>query len=173
MSTDGSSILNPQSSILNPQSSILKDVERRGEREQNLGVRSLRYSVCLVLSAAPVSAQAPGVRAELGCRAEAAPGRVLCELKYTANEGARLVWADALVTSVPDFVKPLRARITPERFKGAGVGERKLTLAFVAAKAGAGDVVVKARAVVCRGEGERESCRPESQDTRAEIRVGG
>jgi hypothetical protein len=115
------------------------------------------------------------MKAELGCRVEAAPGRVLCELKYTANTGTRLVWADALVTSAPDFVKPLRARIPPERFKGAeaAAGERKLTLAFVAAKAGVGPIVVKARAVVCRGEGERESCRPEIQDTRAEIRVGG
>ena len=113
------------------------------------------------------------MKAELTCRREAAPGRVLCELKYVAASGARLVWADALVTSAPEFVRPLRARVTPERFKGAGSGERKLSLAFVAAKAGVGQVVVKARAVVCRGEGDRESCRPESSDTRAEIRVGG
>jgi hypothetical protein len=133
-------------------------------------VRSWLYGFCLVLSTA--AAEAPSVKAELSCRPEAAPGRVLCELKYTAKDGTRLVWADALVTSAPDFVKPLRARVTPERFKGAAPGERKLTLAFVAAKAGVGQVIVKARAVVCRGEGERESCRPESQDTRAEIRVG-
>jgi hypothetical protein len=126
-----------------------------------------------LLFALPASAEAPGVKAELSCRPEAAPGRVLCELKYTASAGARLVWADALVTSTPEFVKPLRARVTPERFKGAGTTERKLSLAFVAAKAGAGQVVVKARTVVCRGEGEHESCRPETQDARAEIRVGG
>jgi hypothetical protein len=113
------------------------------------------------------------MRAELVCRAEAAPGRVLCELRYLAKPGARLVWADALVTEAPDFVRPLRARVTPERFKGAGSGERKLSLAFVAAKAGVGPVVVKARAVVCRGEGEQEFCRPEIQHVRAEIRVGG
>jgi hypothetical protein len=126
----------------------------------------------VLLLASPAPAEEKGMKAELSCRAEAAPGRVLCELKYTASAGVRLAWADALVTSTPDFVKPLRARIPPDRFKGAGAGERKLTLAFVAAKAGVGQVVVKARAVVCRGEGERESCRPESQDTRAEIRVG-
>ena len=113
------------------------------------------------------------MKAELSCRPEAAPGRVLCELRYTANAGARLVWADALVTSAPAFVKPLRARVTPERFKGIAAGERKLSLAFVAAKAGVGQVVVKARAVVCRGDGERERCRPETLDARAEIRVGG
>ena len=126
-----------------------------------------------LLPPASASGEEKSVKAELSCRPEAAPGRVLCELKYTASAGTRLVWADALVTSAPDFVKPLRARVTPERFKGAAPGERKLTLAFVAAKAGVGQVIVKARAVVCRGAGERESCRPESQDARAEIRIGG
>jgi hypothetical protein len=48
-----------------------------------------------------------------------------------------------------------------------------LSLAFVAAKAGVGAVVVNARAVVCRGEGEQERCRPETRAARAEIRVGG
>jgi hypothetical protein len=128
---------------------------------------------CLFLSAVPAGAAVPDMKAELVCRAEAAPGRVLCELKYLVQPGARLVWADALVTAAPEFVLPLRARVTPERFKGAGVGERKLSLAFVAAKVGVGQVVVKARAVVCRGSGEQERCYPESQDARAEIRVGG
>ena len=121
---------------------------------------------------ASASADAPGMKAELSCRAEAAPGRVLCELKYRASSGARLVWADALVTAAPDFVRPLRSRVTPERFAAAGSAERKLTLAFVAAKSGTGKVTVRARAVVCRGLGEQERCRPESQDAQAEIRVG-
>jgi len=134
--------------------------------------RSKALWLAAAMFALPASAEMPGMKAELVCRPEAAPGRVLCELKYTAQAGARLVWADALVTSAPDFVKPLRARVTPERFKGATPAERKLSLAFVAAKASVGQVVVKARAVVCRGEAEHESCRPETQDTRAEIRVG-
>jgi hypothetical protein len=113
------------------------------------------------------------MRAELSCRAEAAPGRVLCELKYTANPGVRLVWTDALVTAAPEFVRPLRSRVAPERFKEAGSTERKLALAFVASKSGTGQVTVKARAVVCRGQGQDERCRPESHDVAAEIRVGG
>jgi hypothetical protein len=83
-----------------------------------------------------------------------------------------LAWADALVTAAPAFARPLRARVTPERFKEAG-STRKLSLAFVASEAGVGQVTVKARAVVCRGSGERERCRPESQELRAELRVGG
>lgn len=113
------------------------------------------------------------MKAELSCRPEAAPGRVLCELKYRAKAGARLAWTDALVTVAPEFVRPLRARVTPERFKGAGETERKLSLGFVAAKSGVGEVVVSARAVVCRGSSDSESCHPEIQEVRAEVRVGG
>jgi hypothetical protein len=111
------------------------------------------------------------MKAELVCRPEAAPGRVLCELKYAATAGGRLVWADALVTAAPEFVRPLRARVTPERFKGTGSNPQRLSLAFVAARGGVGQVVVEARAVVCRGEGESERCRPEIQAAHAEIRV--
>jgi len=125
-----------------------------------------------LLLALPAWAEAPGMTAGLSCRPEAAPGRVLCELHYSVDAGARLVWADALVTAAPDFVRPLRSRVTPERFKEVGTAERKLNLAFVAAKSGTGQVSVRARAVVCRGAGEQERCRPESQDVRAEIRVG-
>jgi hypothetical protein len=135
-------------------------------------LRTSLYGLWFLLLPGSVKAEEPDVRAELVCRAEAAPGRVLCELKYLAKPGARLVWADALVTAAPEFVRPLRARVTPERFKGAGSTERKLSLAFVAAKAGVGQVVVRARVVVCRGEGEAERCRPAFQDARAEIRVG-
>ena len=108
----------------------------------------------------------------LSCRPEAAPGRVLCELKYRAAPGVRLVWADALVTRTPDFARPLRSRVSPERFTGAGAVERKLSLGLVATQAGVGQVVVLARAVVCRGQGASESCRPESHEVAAEVRVG-
>jgi hypothetical protein len=139
---------------------------------QTCGLRWFYCCLGLFLVPASAAGEAPGMKAELSCRAEAAPGRVLCELKYSASSGARLVWADALVTAAPDFVRPLRSRVTPERFAAAGSAERKLTLAFVAAKSGTGKVTVRARAVVCRGLGEQERCRPESQDARAEIRVG-
>jgi hypothetical protein len=139
---------------------------------QTGGVRTSLLGLCLVLAAGSAVADEPDMQAQLACRPEAAPGRVLCELKCTAGAGARLVWADALVTAAPELVRPLRARVTPERFKDAGTSERKLTLAFVAAKGGGGQVTVRARAVVCRGSGDRERCRPQSQEVRAEIRVG-
>ena len=121
---------------------------------------------------APVAAAEPALRAELVCRPEAAPGRVLCELRYSVAADSRLVWADALVTAAPDFAKPLRSRVAPERFAQASATERKLSLAFVAARAGVGEVVVRARAVVCQGQGRAERCVPRAEDVHAELRVG-
>ena len=126
----------------------------------------------LALTTAPSAAAEPELRAELTCRAEAAPGRVLCELKYSVSAGRHLTWADALVTTAPDFAKPLRSRVAPERFAQPSATERKLSLAFVAVRPGIGQVVVRARAVVCQGHGARERCSPRSEDVRAEIRVG-
>jgi hypothetical protein len=120
----------------------------------------------------PLAASERSVQAALACRAEAAPGRVLCELTFVAKAGTRLTWVDALVTGSPEFARPLRARVTPERFAAAGAGERKLSLAFVATSAGRGQVTVKARSVVCRGPDERAQCWPEADDVVAEIRVG-
>lgn len=128
--------------------------------------------LALSLTTAPGVAAQPELHAELTCRPEAAAGRVLCELKYSVSAGSRLTWADALVTAAPDFAKPLRSRVAPERFATPSVTERKLSLAFVAARAGVGQVVVRARAVVCRGQGARARCYPRSEEVRAEIRVG-
>jgi hypothetical protein len=135
--------------------------------------RPARYLGALLLLALPVRAEEPGFRAELSCRPEAAPGRVLCELKYSVDGGQRLTWTDALVTAAPDFARPLRARVPQERFgQPTSESERKLNLAFVAARAGTGRVTVRARAVVCQGQGSREVCRPRTRDVEAELRVG-
>jgi hypothetical protein len=135
------------------------------------GLRRWIFSAWVLVPSA-VEADERGLKAELSCRPEAAPGRVLCELRYSVDAGARLAWADALVTASPDFARPLRSRVTPERFGRAEGGERKLSLAFVASKAGVGEVTVRARAVVCRGAGAGERCRPQTEDVQAEIRVG-
>jgi hypothetical protein len=126
-----------------------------------------------VVAALPASAAAPSFEAELACRPEAAPGRVLCELTCRATGAARLTWADALVTEAPSFVRPLRSRVAPERFDGSNTGERKLKLALVANGPGVGELKVKARAVLCEGAGASERCRPQTRDVSAEVRVGG
>jgi hypothetical protein len=136
-------------------------------------LRGALGAVLLALASSSArAAEPPSVKAELSCRPEAAPGRVLCELRYGVGPGLRLVWVDALVLQAPPFARPLRSRVTPERYKEASASERRLTLAFVASASGVGPVTVAARAVTCRGEGERESCRPERQELTAELRVG-
>jgi hypothetical protein len=137
---------------------------------------SARLASALWLSACvltvPAAADEADVNAALACRPEAAPGRVLCELTFSARGVARLVWADALVTATPAFAKPLRSRVTPERSLDAESTQRKLSLAFVATQSGIGEVTVRARAVLCRGQGQNERCHPESHDVHAELRVG-
>ncbi|RYZ06528.1 MAG: hypothetical protein EOO73_16280 [Myxococcales bacterium] len=134
---------------------------------------SFTSGVAVVAVAASASAAEPApVQVELSCRPEAAPGRVLCELSYRAAVGRRLAWADALVLRAPEFARPLRSRVTPERSRGAEPGERKVSLAFVALVSGVGQVTVRARSVICHGQGEQESCRPHSQNLTAELRVG-
>lgn len=129
-------------------------------------------AVALACLATSVAAEPQASSAALSCRPEATPGRVLCELTCSVPAGARLVWADALVTEAPAFARPLRARVSPERFGEADQRLRKLGLAFVASQPGVGQVWVRARAVVCRGEGADERCRAETRDVSAELRVG-
>jgi hypothetical protein len=129
-------------------------------------------AACLA-AIAPASAATPGFEADLICRPEAAPGRVLCELTCRVTGAQRLSWADAIVTEAPSFVRPLRSRVAPERFGGASPNERKLKLALVASGPGKGLLKVKARAVLCEGTAAAEHCRPETRDVSAEVRVGG
>ena len=138
---------------------------------RSLGPRPLLLAIALFAPSA-FATEPSSFGAELSCRPEAAPGRVLCELKYQAPAGARLAWTDALVTRAPDFVRPLRSRLSPERFAAAGAAERRLGLAFVASQNGVGRVTIRARAVVCAGQGPSERCRPQMRDVEAEIRVG-
>lgn len=136
------------------------------------GGRRARYFFGLLLAASPAAASEPALEVALSCRPEPAPGRVLCELNYRVGAEGRLTWADALVTAAPDFARPLRSRVAPERFGATSSAERRLTLAFVATRAGVGRVTVRARAVVCHGEGAAERCRPRSAQVSAELRVG-
>ena len=126
----------------------------------------------LVLMGSLAHAADAGLVTALSCRPEAAPGRVLCELKVAAPPNARLAWSDALVTEAPDFAPPLRARVAAERFAQPAGTEQRLTLAFVATRTGVGRVAVTARAVVCRGGSTRERCAAESVRLSTELRVG-
>jgi hypothetical protein len=124
------------------------------------------------MASSSATAQGTNAKVELRCHPEAAPGRVICELVCDAAPTARLAWLDALVTHAPDFVKPLRARVSAPRALEAASGERKLSLALVATRGGIGELGVTARLVLCLGHGRDERCFVERHPVVATVRVG-
>jgi len=118
------------------------------------------------------AAQGTNAEVELSCHPEAAPGRVICEVACNAAPGLRLAWLDALVTHAPDFVKPLRSRVSAPRALDAASGQRKLSLAVVAMRGGMGELGVTIRLVLCRGRGAEERCFVERRPVAATVRVG-
>jgi hypothetical protein len=121
---------------------------------------------------ARASAATIDLTADLSCRPEAAPGRVLCALRLSPPAGQRLVWADALIVQAPPFARPLRSRVSSERFAAASETERRLALALVASEAGTGTLAVRARVVICRERGDSEVCEPAQREAAAEVRIG-
>jgi hypothetical protein len=99
------------------------------------------------------------------CRVEPGSGRQVCRVRFTAPEGERLGWADVLVRSAPQEVKPLRSRVTAAVSSDGSRAEAVFGL--VAKEAASGSVVVQGRAVACRGE----RCRPLSSEL--EIAIAG
>jgi hypothetical protein len=130
------------------------------------------FALVLAVPAVAISAE-PEPRVELRCRREPSPGRVVCDLDIE-TEHARLAWADAIVQSAPDFVRPLRSRVGVRESSSKSDRRLELPLAFVATKTGKGEVLVLARAVVCTtAEGSsQELCVPETRRVRALIEVG-
>jgi hypothetical protein len=97
------------------------------------------------------------------CRAEPGSGRQVCRVKIAAPEGERLGWADVLVRSAPEDVRPLRSRVTAAVSSDGSRAEAVFGL--VAKEAASGSVVVQGRAVACRGE----RCRPLSSELEVPI----
>jgi hypothetical protein len=81
-----------------------------------------------------------------------------------------LSWADAVVTSAPAFVKPLRSRVagsdpsTPRRMR--------IPLALAATERGSGKVTVLARSVACRPGPDEEQCDAYVREVSALVVVG-
>lgn len=125
-------------------------------------------------AAAPPAAappQAEPLTAAASCPRRASRGRVLCEVEVEVDEG-RIAWADLLVRRAPRHAPPLRARIGPGDATLRTDRRVRLPLALVATGAGTGLLHLEARAVVCRGEPERELCVPRVQAVKAEVGVG-
>lgn len=124
------------------------------------------------LCALPARAEDQVLSANLSCRPEASPGRVLCEVELEVSAG-RLPWADALVTAAPAFVRPLRSRVGPRQAGTRQATRIRLPIALVATASGKGKVSVRARAVVCHKPSKGpELCLPRTRELSTMIRVG-
>jgi hypothetical protein len=116
---------------------------------------------------ARADADAIPIRASVTCDHPAAAGRLRCDVELRAREAA-LLWADVQVVEVAEFIVPLRGRAGP---RDATMHENDLWrwgLGLVARDRGEGDVAVRVRAVVCRGE----ACVPEETTARGHVIVG-
>ncbi len=109
---------------------------------------------------------APPLRASILCETPPGPGRFKCDVEARVTD-ATLSWADVLVVKVDDFILPLRGRLGPRDAALRDPDITRFSLGFVAKSRGSGDVVVRVRAVVCRGG----ACTPEEVVTAGRVVV--
>jgi hypothetical protein len=111
----------------------------------------------------------PALRATVDCPKIAAPGRVRCGLAENVDAPARIAWADVEVVRAPPFLVALKGRIGPGDATAKGDQSWRFGFALVAREVGEGDVSLRARAVVCDGQGH---CAPRELDVVAHVTVG-
>ncbi|HRG99582.1 MAG TPA: hypothetical protein PLR99_25220 [Polyangiaceae bacterium] len=131
-----------------------------------------RVALTLAASAAvPLCAPSAGgatpvepLEATATCERNAGPGRVRCTLTV-APRRETLAWADAVVSTCPEFATPLRARLTPLEL---GPGGARFAFALTARARGHGPLGLRVRAVVCEGR----ACRAVTVERFVELVVG-
>src|SRR6185436_2658566 len=101
------------------------------------------------------------------CPPADAPGRVKCTAEVR-SDGARISWADIVITSAPAFVVPLRGRMPPSDATETHDDLWKFAFAIVAKQRGHGELVLRVRAVVCVGD----ACHAEEKEVRTVVSVG-
>jgi hypothetical protein len=119
-----------------------------------------------------LSEEPRALEATATCERRASKGRVLCEVEMEVPEG-RISWADVLVVRAPPFAPPLRTRVGQNEARVRTERRVRVPVAFVATALGQGDVVFRARAVLCRpGRSGGERCAPETREITAPLIVG-
>lgn len=86
----------------------------------------------------------------LACEPAPKPGRVHCEARVYVSEGESIAWGDVVLLAAPSFVSALRGRIGPHDATIRSPATWRWEFALVARANGGGDVVGRARLVVCR-----------------------
>jgi hypothetical protein len=108
------------------------------------------------------------------CPPADAPGRVKCTADLKVEPGAKIAWADVVISSAPSFVVPLRGRMPPSDAIETRDDLWKFAFAIVAKQRGRGELVLRARAVVCTVSANHsgDACHPEEREIRTVVSVG-
>jgi hypothetical protein len=126
------------------------------------GAATLRASA---LADSSDAAAPPGL---LSCEPASKPGRVRCEARVYVAEGESIAWGDVVLLAAPSFVSALRGRIGPHDATIRSPTTWRWEFALVARANGGGDVVGRARLVVCR----EKACLPRELPLVGRVVVG-
>jgi hypothetical protein len=107
------------------------------------------------------------LRGSIICEAPQGPGRFRCDVEVRSPD-AKLSWADVVVVKVDDFILPLRGRLGAHDASTREAGLYRWSLGFVAKGRGTGEVTLRVRAVLCRGD----ACDPAEVDVVGRVLVG-
>lgn len=102
------------------------------------------------------------------CESAPGAGRVRCEAGVEPAPGREIAWADVVVVKTAPFLTALRGRIAPSDAGERSSSRWTFAFALVARERGTGEVLVRARAVVCGAGGG--ACAPVEQEASAVVR---
>src|SRR5580658_677942 len=104
----------------------------------------------------------------LSCEPAPRPGRVRCEARVYAAEGESITWGDVVLLEIPPFLSALRGRVGPHDATVRTPATWRWEFALVARATGKGDVVGRARLVVCRAK----TCLPRELPLVGHVAIG-
>jgi hypothetical protein len=135
------------------------------------GQRAVWTLLVIGLASAEVAADESPLTALLTCERRPGKGRVVCQLDVEAERG-RVAWADAVILQVADHLRPLRSRVGFGEGTALTEGRYRLPVGLIATAQGDGKVIVRARALICEGRGQEETCVPYRRRVEAMVHVG-
>jgi hypothetical protein len=105
----------------------------------------------------------------LSCEPAIRPGRVRCEATAYVGADESIAWGDVVLLETPSFISVLRGRIGPHDATMRAPTTWRWEFALVARAVGDGDVVGRARLVVCHDK----TCQPRELPLVGHVVIGG